>query len=146
MHVPYGDEYGGGDRYEISQRGYSHGEKNIASGLGRRLYGGRRLPLLLLLMAAVIAAVDVPKAAITPLAVVASAVGAFVGGIVAAKIAKEKGLLFGAACGLILFVLVLVAGFAVLKEVRGSFAVAKLFILIGCGAIGGILGVNSRKH
>ena len=95
--------------------------------------------LLLLLMAAVIAAVDVPKAAITPLAVVASAVGAFVGGIVAAKIAKEKGLLFGAACGLILFVLVL-------KEVRGSFAVAKLFILIGCGAIGGILGVNSRKH
>ena len=102
--------------------------------------------LLLLLMAAVIAAVDVPKAAITPLAVVASAVGAFVGGIVAAKIAKEKGLLFGAACGLILFVLVLVAGFAVLKEVRGSFAVAKLFILIGCGAIGGILGVNSRKH
>ena len=101
---------------------------------------------LLLLMAAVIAAVDVPKAAITPLAVVASAVGAFVGGIVAAKIAKEKGLLFGAACGLILFVLVLVAGFAVLKEVRGSFAVAKLFILIGCGAIGGILGVNSRKH
>ena len=87
--------------------------------------------LLLLLMAAVIAAVDVPKAAITPLAVVASAVGAFVGGI---------------ACGLILFVLVLVAGFAVLKEVRGSFAVAKLFILIGCGAIGGILGVNSRKH
>ena len=98
--------------------------------------------LLLLLMAAV----DVPKAAITPLAVVASAVGAFVGGIVAAKIAKEKGLLFGAACGLILFVLVLVAGFAVLKEVRGSFAVAKLFILIGCGAIGGILGVNSRKH
>ena len=59
--------------------------------------------LLLLLMAAVIAAVDVPKAAITPLAVVASAVGAFVGGIVAAKIAKEKGLLFGAACGLILF-------------------------------------------
>ena len=102
--------------------------------------------LLLLLMAAVIAAVDVPKAAITPLAVVASAVGAFVGGIVAAKIAKEKGLLFGAACGLILFVLVLVAGFAVLEEVRGSFAVAKLFILIGCGAIGGILGVNSRKH
>ena len=49
--------------------------------------------LLLLLMAAVIAAVDVPKAAITPLAVVASAVGAFVGGIVAAKIAKEKGCL-----------------------------------------------------
>lgn len=52
--------------------------------------------LLLLMMAAVIAAVDVPKAAITPLAIVASAVGAFIGGVIAAKIAKEKGMLFGA--------------------------------------------------
>lgn len=102
--------------------------------------------LVLLLMAAVLAAVDVPKAAITPLAVAAAAFGAFIGGLVAARMAREKGLLLGAACGLVLFLILLVAGFAVLKEIRGTYAVVKLLVLIGCGAVGGVLGVNLRKH
>ena len=102
--------------------------------------------LVLLLLAAVLAATDVPKAAITPLAVVAAAVGAFIGGIVAARMAREKGLLLGAACGLVLFLLVLIAGFAVLKDIRGSYAVIKLLVLIACGSVGGILGVNARKR
>lgn len=102
--------------------------------------------LVLLLMAAVLAAVDVPKAAITPLAVAAAAFGALIGGIVAAKMAREKGLLLGAACGLVLFLIVLVAGFAVLKEIRGSYVVIKLLVLVGCGAVGGVLGVNLGKH
>ena len=102
--------------------------------------------VVLLLLATIMATKDVPKAAITPMAVVAAAVGAFIGGIVSARIAKEKGLLFGAACGLVLYLLVMIAGFSVLKDIRGGYAFIKLAVLIVCAAIGGIVGVNAKKR
>ena len=101
--------------------------------------------LLLLLFAAVMAAKDIPQGAVTPMAVVAAAAGSFVGGFVAARIGKMKGILFGAACGLLLYLVVMVAGYAVLKDIRGIYALVKLAIMLGCGAVGGILGVNTRK-
>lgn len=102
--------------------------------------------LALLLFAGILAAADIPKSVITPLAVAAAAFGAFIGGIVSARMAREKGLLLGAACGLVLFFLILAAGFAVLKDIRGTYAVIKLLILTACGAVGGVLGVNVRKR
>lgn len=100
----------------------------------------------LLIMAAIMAAQDIPKSAITPMAVVAAALGAFIGGFVSARIAKEKGILFGAACGLLLYLLILVAGFAMLKEIRGVYAIVKLAVMVATGAVGGIIGVNLRKR
>ncbi len=110
------------------------------------LVGALSCLVMLLVMAAVMAAVDVPKVAVTPLAIAAGAFGAFISGLVGARIAKEKGWLFGAACGLLLFVMVLIAGFAVLKDVRGASLAAKLATMVICGAIGGIIGVNTRKR
>ena len=60
---------------------------------------------LLLLMAAVVQAVDVPQRATIPLAVTAAAAGAFFAGLAAARAAGQRGLLFGALCGLLLFLL-----------------------------------------
>ena len=97
--------------------------------------------LLLLLMAAVMASSDIPKAAVTPMAVAAAAIGAFVSGIIAARISRERGLLLGAVCGLLLYLLVMIAGFALLREIRGAYAVVKLAVMIGCAALGGVLGV-----
>ena len=88
--------------------------------------------LILLLMAAVMASSDIPKAAVTPMAVAAAAIGAFISGIVAARISREKGLMLGAVCGLLLYLLVMLAGFAVLREIRGAYAVVKLAVMIGC--------------
>ena len=102
--------------------------------------------VMLLIMAAVMAAVDVPKVAVTPLAIVVGAVGAFISGLVGARIAEEKGWLFGASCGLLLYIMVLIAGFALLKDVRGASLAAKLATMVICGAIGGIIGVNTRKR
>ena len=62
--------------------------------------------LVLLVMAAVMAAQNIPKAAVTPMAIVAAAFGSFIGGIVSAKISGEKGLLYGAGAGLLLYVVV----------------------------------------
>ncbi len=102
--------------------------------------------LLLLLMALLIRSVDVPRAAITPLAVTAAAVGAFLAGLTAALTARKNGLLLGALCGLALFLLVLIAGAARSAGVSGSYALVKAAVLTVAGAIGGVLGVNRRKH
>ena len=101
---------------------------------------------ILLLMAAVMAAQDIPRSAVTPMAIVAAAVGAFIGGFVSARIAKERGLLFGAASGLLLYALVAITGLIFLKEVRGIYLLIKAAVMIGCGAVGGIIGVNLRKR
>lgn len=98
---------------------------------------------VLLLLAALLAARDVPQTAVTPMAVAAAAIGAFVGGFVAAKIAGEKGWLFGAACGLLLFLLILVAGgLSMLRDIRGSMLLTKLGVMLAAAAVGGMAGVN----
>ena len=91
-------------------------------------------------------AVGIPQAAVTPMAVAAAAIGAFVGGFVAARIAKTRGILFGALCGLILYLLVMASGFAVLRDIRGTYAVVKLALMVVSAAVGGILGVNFRRR
>ncbi len=102
--------------------------------------------LLLLLCSAVMAAQDIPQMAVTPMAVVAAAIGAFVGGFIAARAAGARGIVYGAACGAVLYLLVMIAGFAVLKDIRGVYALVKLAVMVGCGAVGGIVGVNFRKR
>lgn len=101
--------------------------------------------LVLLVMAAVLAAKDIPQTAVTPMAVVAGAFGSFIAGLVAARIARTKGLMFGSATGLLLYLIIMLAGFAVLKDIRGAYALVKMAILIGCGAVGGVIGVNMKK-
>lgn len=101
--------------------------------------------LVLLLMAAVLAAGDIPKAAVTPLAVAAAVIGSAVGGFVTARLRGENGLLFGAACGLALFVLVMAVGFTLLHQIRGGYVLLKLVLMLIAGAVGGILGVNRRR-
>ena len=102
--------------------------------------------LLLAVMAAIVASQDIPKAAITPMAIVAAAAGAFFGGFAAARIAKGKGLLIGGTCGLLLFILVALAGFAFLKEIRGAYILVKLAVMLVLSALGGVIGVNLRKR
>ena len=102
--------------------------------------------LVLIIMAAIVASQDIPKAVITPMAIVAGAAGSFFGGFTAARIAKERGLLIGGACGLLLFILVVIVGFAFLKEIRGAYILVKLAVMLICSAVGGVIGVNLRKR
>lgn len=101
--------------------------------------------LLLLLMAAVLAAGDVPKPAVTPLAVSAAVVGAAAGGFVSARLRGENGLICGALCGLILFLAVMVAGYSLLRQIRGGYALLKLALMLAAGAVGGVIGVGRRR-
>ncbi len=98
--------------------------------------------VLLLAAAAVMAAVNVPAAAVTPVALLAMSVAALAGGFAAARVSREKGLLYGAGCGLLMFLIIAVVGFSVEQSVGGSLLFLKLALAVGLGALGGILGVN----
>jgi len=89
---------------------------------------------------------DVPQSAYTPLAVVAAAVGALAGGIVAARSAGEKGWLAGLCTGILLFLAILIAGgFAMLRDLQASYLLVKIAVMLGCGTVGGMIGVGKRK-
>ena len=101
--------------------------------------------LLLLLAAWGIRTVDVPMGVITPVAVVAAALSALVGGLAAAKVAGCRGLLWGGGCGLALFLLILLIGL-IRGNVEVGYAVIKLAALTLSGASGGVLGVNHKRR
>lgn len=102
--------------------------------------------LLLLVMAAVVSSVDIPRAATVPLAVTAAAVGAFLAGLAAALAAGRHGMAVGAASGALLFLVILLAGFIRYAGVDGGYALLKAAVLIVMGGLGGVLGVNRRRR
>ncbi len=99
---------------------------------------------LLMLMAALIQTVDVPRVAVLPLAIAAAAVGAFLAGLTAAIISKNRGLIMGLISGAVLFLLILSAGFIRYADVDGTVALIKLAVLTLAGGVGGFLGVSRR--
>ena len=99
---------------------------------------------VLVAFALIMAAVDMPQMAVTPMAVFAAAAGAFFAGLACARKSGSNGLIYGAVCGIALYAVVMLAGFIVLSDIRGVYALAKLLIMTGIGGIGGIVGVNKK--
>ena len=58
---------------------------------------------------------------------------------------KEKGLLIGGLCGVLLALLLLIGGIADGKGPTWGYAVLEWAVLTVCSAAGGVLGVN-RRH
>ena len=76
----------------------------------------------------------------------ADVICAFVGGYVAEKIKKEKGIVCGAIVGGILFILVLTGGMISGFEEVTYRTVLSFGILLIFGALGGIKGVNRKTR
>ena len=101
---------------------------------------------MLMLMALLVQTLDVPRVAVLPMAIAAAAIGAFSAGLTAAAVSKQRGLVHGLVCGLVLWFLILAAGFSRYAGVSAGNAAIKLAVLVLTGAIGGVLGVNMRKR
>ncbi len=108
--------------------------------------GAAACVLALLLMAALMASGVFPVKAVSPLALIAASIGAFAGGFAAARVSRERGLLYGAGIGGLLFLLTAAAGFAVLPDQASTLLLAKAALMIGIGALGGILGINGKRR
>lgn len=78
--------------------------------------------------------------------IAADVISAFIGGYIAARINKEKGMVCGAVVGGILFIAVLAGGLiSGCEEVTFRTAIS-LGVLLIFGALGGIKGVNRKAR
>lgn len=99
---------------------------------------------LLLLSALLLYKLNLPTGAVAPMAVAAMGLGCLVGGFAAGLCAKEKGLLWGATCGALLYLILLIAGLARTGDASLGYAALKGAVMTVCSAAGGVLGVNRR--
>lgn len=72
------------------------------------------------------------------------AVGGFFAGYVTGRIYKSSGILYGAVTGIVLFLIVFLAGINSITGGATLFTLYKLAVLVITSAIGGILGVNKK--
>jgi putative membrane protein (TIGR04086 family) len=110
------------------------------------LVGAAVSALLLLGMAYILSSRTVPQFAVDPMASVSLAGGGLASGLCCARIMRRKGLLYGAVCGALLTVIVLIVGL-ILDD--GGFGVPTLFkalVLLLPAMLGGVLGVNARRR
>lgn len=68
--------------------------------------------------------------------------GAFSGAFFCGKHRRRKGLIEGIICGTLLYIVLLVFGIIFIGNFTGS---KKLLLLVISGAIGGVIGVNSKR-
>lgn len=100
--------------------------------------------LLLICSFALVSSKHLPQAALQPITVAVAAVGSFFAGWIAAKISRERGILFGSCASLVLFLILLMAGLTVGDEMLTPVTATKGLIMVLTGAIAGILAVNKK--
>ena len=102
--------------------------------------------VVLSIMAAGMAAGVFPSRAVNLLAIVAAVFGSLIGGLISARMAGEKGLLYGLGAALLLFALTALVGFSLFAEARGLHPALKAVLMLIAGAVGGVIGVNLRRR
>lgn len=100
----------------------------------------------LFLFSLLISKIDMPEGAVSVMSTVALCVGAFSGGFSCAKKRRKNGLVMGIATGGIMFFIVLLLSLIFAKTAITFTAASKLFWTVVFSAIGGIIGVNSKKQ
>lgn len=73
------------------------------------------------------------------------AIGGYVGGFTSARINKSNGLLIGVISGLIVFIIMLIAGFSSGIADFTYMLLLKALVIIMTAAIGGVKGVNKKE-
>lgn len=101
--------------------------------------------IFLLAFSYIMTKIDAPDGVISLMSVTALSAGAFSGSYIASKRRRQNGMLIGIAVGLIIYSCILIAGIIYTRSSGGIGFLPKLIIAVICGAIGGILGVNSKQ-
>ena len=111
----------------------------ISVGIGAAVCVGTLLLLSLLLSVR-----SVPQAAINPMAIFAISLGALAAGFSCAKFMRRAGLAYGALCGGVFCLVVMLASFGISDNGFGLTALFKIAFMMLSAMLGGVLGVNTR--
>lgn len=99
----------------------------------------------LLLFSLLITKLDVPNSVVTLLSCISLCAGAYSAGLICSKRKRKNGLLLGLGCGIMMFFVILIFGAIFAKAAISLHFTSKLLMTLICGALGGIIGVNSRR-
>ena len=100
--------------------------------------------LLMLLFAAALSSFPLPLSVFSPAGLIIGSLGSMAAGFLCSLMSREKGFFFGILCGALLFVILLIIALLVWKQKLGTYTLVKFFAMLLSGAVGGIMGVNSR--
>lgn len=110
------------------------------------LSGALATALLLCIAAAVLLiSGTLPQKYLVWIGIFFCALATLLSGYVTARITKANGMLSGALSGIIMFLILLVAGLTGSDETLTYLTLVKLIAFIICGALGGIKGVNKKE-
>lgn len=110
------------------------------------LIGAVCCAVILTLMALLLSTRNVPQFAIDPMAIFAIAAGGFASGVCCAKIMRENGLAYGALCGVVLTVVLLLVSLGLKDNGFGIPALLKIAFVMLSSMLGGVLGVNTKRR
>lgn len=102
--------------------------------------------LIIVVVGFIMTRIDVEDGVLSVLTSAALCVGAYFGGYVAARRRRQNGLLMGALCGLMMFGAIFAGSYFFAGTAGGFSGSAKLVMTLVCGAVGGIVGVNSKNN
>lgn len=107
---------------------------------------GLALIILILSLMALIMSFGILPIKVSPLlSSISVAIGAFLGGIFAAKKMQKNGLLIGSATGGILFIIFSLISLLAFKSAPGGATLIRGIIFIISASVGGIIGVGSDE-
>ncbi len=130
---------------ESSRAGFDR--KRIVRSLVTGTIIGTAVSFLIILLAVffIIKMQSMPYDALAPISIAAASVGSFCGGYISARANKSLGMVIGAVCGGIMFVLLAGTGL-IMGGTAGLVTLLRLALMLLFGAAGGVLGVNKRKR
>jgi putative membrane protein (TIGR04086 family) len=103
------------------------------------------LTALLLLFSFLLTKVDLPFSLIEPATLVMDALSCILAGFLAARAVRQRGLLIGGACGLLIGCVLLIISFFFSDTVDLQLLLKMTVCTLG-GAIGGVSGVNAKTR
>ncbi len=89
---------------------------------------------------------SIVDSAVVPLALISAALGCFAGAFLCACMVRQRGIVFGAAIGLLMFLLICVIGLMDSDGIFGTETIVKLVMLLLAGCVGGWLGSGYRRN
>ena len=88
----------------------------------------------------------IPYGIIDYAAVGIEGISVFSGAYIAAALVKSQGIIIGALCGVTFFILTAALALSTGSADIGVITVIRLAVLLICGIVGGILGVNKKER
>lgn len=101
--------------------------------------------VLLVLVSCLMLLNDFPYEMLVLLTTIIFVIGGFTAGYISAKKTRERGMVMGLMCGIILSLLLCIGNIAVHGASFGMTGLTKFVCVMIAAALGGVLGVNKRR-